>query len=80
MCEYCTQGLGRWRETDRSSFLDHKFLNCDGRTLAIQDALITVTVGDFWKNISPLPEVTEEGVYRQMVGSGERTKLNALNA
>ena len=70
MCEYCTRDLGLWGETDRSSFLDHKFLNCGGRTRAIKDALLTVTVEDFWKNIRPLPEITEEGVFKQMADSG----------
>jgi hypothetical protein len=76
VCGYCTRGLGRWKETDRPSFLDHKFLNCHGRTQAIQYTLVTVTVEDFWKNTSQLPEVTKGGVFRQMADSGEGAKCS----
>ena len=63
-CGYCTRGgQGRWKEADRHALLDHKFLNCPGRTRAIQDTLLTVTVANFWKDTLPLPEVTREGVF-----------------
>jgi hypothetical protein len=71
-CAYCTQGgRGRWKEADQHAFLDHKFLNCPGRTRSIQYTLLVVTVADFWKDTLPLPEVTREGVFRQIADSSE---------
>jgi hypothetical protein len=58
--------------TDRPAFLDHKFLNCPGRTQLIQDTLLLVTLADFWKDTPPLPEVTREGAFRQIADSSGR--------
>jgi hypothetical protein len=47
VCDYCNKGTGLWEKYHRFSFLDHKFLYCDGRMRAIEDALLSVTVEGF---------------------------------
>ena len=37
---------------------------------------MTLTVGNFWKNTLPLPEVTREGVFMQMADSGEGARCS----
>jgi hypothetical protein len=59
VCDYCNKGTGLWEKYHRFSFLDHKFLNWDGRMWAIEDALLSMTVEGFWKEIHPLSDMSE---------------------
>jgi hypothetical protein len=61
-CGYCSRSSQEgWEMTERSAFLDHKFLNCPGRNHSTRDALRLVTLGNFWKDVTPLPEVSRGG-------------------
>ena len=65
--------------TERSAFLDHKFLNCPGRNHSTRDALRLVTLGDFWKDVTPLPEVSRGGALRQIPDKSHGDNLGRVD-
>jgi hypothetical protein len=64
--------------TERSAFLDHKFLNCPGKTRSTRDTLRLVTLADFWKDTPPLAEVDREGAFRQTSDPRHRGGLSQV--
>jgi hypothetical protein len=74
VCDYCSKGSGLWEKQHRFEFLDHRFRTCDGRMQAIEDALISVTVKDFWNGVHPLPEMSKEGVFKNLKQSGDPSR------